>query len=334
MFRSVALRTLAVFAIIAVLLASNSAFLLKVVSSNALFQPQQPLFCSHLSKSSTSTSTSSYDQTAGLNERTLKYLSRYRFVPAAPRYDYNPYPAPICGEAPHYDGFFALGGDQRSRLNEDKFVYDTFFKGRTNMTGPAGTFVELGAYNGLQESNSHFFDKCLGWEGLLVEGNPISYQSVISNREFSHKMSFAPSCREDTTIQFSRYPMTNAGLKGHAKTYDDKPMVDVPCGPFGPVLVDVFGGRPVNFFSLDVEGSEMLVLTTIDFQKIHIDVFMIEIQNNHCNSNNCAVRKLVREKMKSEGYKRYEGLVHASDLYVHPDSIFQIPAELAHTHNA
>jgi len=263
----------------------------------------------------------------------LKYLQSYRFVPAAPRYDYNPYPAPMCGEEPNYDAFFALGGDQRSRLNEDKFIYDTFFKGRnTNSTvgssAVTGTYVEIGAFNGLHESNSHFFDKCLGWEGLLVEGNPISYQKVISNREFAHKMSFAPSCGKDTTIQFSRYPMTNAGLKGHAKTYDMKPMVNVSCGPFSPVLTDVFDGRTINFFSLDVEGAEMLVLRTIDFQKIHVDVFMIEIQNNHCGAK-CEVRDLVREKMKSEGYKRYEGLVRASDVYVYANSRFQIPESTA-----
>jgi len=264
-----------------------------------------------------------------LDSRMAKYSRRYRYLPAAPRFDYNPYPAPICGkEIDFFDAFFKLDGKQRSRWNEDKFVYETFFKDRTTtMTGSAGTYVEIGAFNGIQESNTHFFDKCLGWEGLLVEGNPTNYQSVLENREFAHKMSFAPTCDgmdPNATVQFSRYPMTNAGLKGHAKTYDLKPMVDVPCGPFTPVLGDIFNGRPINFFSLDVEGAECLVLKTIDFQKIHIDVMMIEIRNNHCRTIHCEVRKLVRKKMKEEGYKRYQSLVEASDIYVHPNSTFQV----------
>ena len=138
-------------------------------------------------------------------------------------------------------------------------------------------------------------------------------------------MSFAPSCQSEETVQFYRYPITNVGLPGFAKTYEGKPTVDVPCGPLTPVLLDVFDGLPINFFSLDVEGSERLVLDTIDFELVVIHVMMIEIQNNDCRNDACQVRKEVRAKMESAGYLRYEGLVHASDIYVRKDSPFQMP---------
>lgn len=35
----------------------------------------------------------------------------------------------------------------------------------------------------------------------------------------------------------------------------------------------------MNFFSLDVEGAEKLVVDTIDFSRVQIDIFMIEVQN-------------------------------------------------------
>ena len=55
--------------------------------------------------------------------------------------------------------------------------------------------------------------------------------------------------------------------------------VTVPCGPLGPVIEHVFGGKldlppRVNFFSLDVEGAEKLVLDTIDFSRVQIDILM------------------------------------------------------------
>jgi hypothetical protein len=55
-------------------------------------------------------------------------------------------------------------------------------------------------------------------------------------------MSFAPSCdadyeRVNKTVEFYRYPMTNVGLPGKAKTYEGKPTVDVPCGPLGPRIL-------------------------------------------------------------------------------------------------
>ena len=183
----------------------------------------------------------------------------------------------------------------------------------------------------MQESNSRFFEVCLGWKGLLVEGQPDNYRGVLRDRPLAHKMSFAPSCNAEyekvnKTVQFAIYPMTNSGLKGHAKTYDAKPHIDVPCGPFTPVLEDIFAfsNKRINFFSLDVEGSENLVLETIDFSKVMIDVMMIEIQNNHCKKE-CEVREQVRQKMSTEGYLRYEALIPKSDIYVHQKSLYQLP---------
>lgn len=138
--------------------------------------------------------------------------------------------------------------------------------------------------------------------------------------------------------------MTNVGLVDHAKTYKGRPTVDVPCGPLSPILEDMmfveeYGNNnapdsesalpTLDFFSLDVEGAEALVLSTIDFHAVRINILMIEIQNNHCQSNQCKVRVEVRAKMNAEGYKRYEGLVKASDIYVHPESPFQIPESIA-----
>ena len=276
------------------------------------------------------------DMTA-LDRRMLKYYKSYFYVPPV-RTDglTRDFPAKECGAAPAFDGFFRLDPHQRSANNEDRWIYENLFKGKSNnetiMNNVRGTFVEIGAYNGMQESNSRFFELCLGWEGLLVEGQPGNYRGVLRDRPFAHKMSFAPSCdaeyeRVNKTVQFANYPMTNSGLKGHAKTYDSKPHIDVPCGPFGPVLEDIFAfsNKRINFFSLDVEGAEHLVLKTIDFSKVMIDVIMIEIRNNHCQDK-CEVREQIRQKMSAEGYLRYEDLVKKSDIHIHPKSIYQSPS--------
>jgi len=290
----------------------------------------------------------------GKLKRYRKYSQTYRYITPASRYDYVPVPAKECGSGPTFDPWWKLSQSDRSRLGEDRFIYETFFANRTTATtsasddgdGFTGTYVELGAFDGRTESNTRFFDVCLGWKGLLIEGNPGNYEKTISNRPYAHKMSFAPSCSAEYeaangTVQFYRYPMTNVGLVGHAKTYEKKPTVDVPCGPLSPVLEDVFGDDAVfggggsarlptlDFFSLDVEGAEMLVLSTIDFGAVRINVLMIEIKNNHCRTEECKVRTDVRAKMAAEGYKRYEKLVPASDIYVHPESPFQVPESVA-----
>jgi len=70
------------------------------------------------------------------------------------------------------------------------------------------------------------------------------------------------------------------------------------------------------------------VLETIDFSKVMIDVMMIEVENSHCvRTEECEVRKQVRQKMASEGYHRYEDLIPKSDIYVHPKSPYQLPTK-------
>jgi hypothetical protein len=81
----------------------------------------------------------------------------------------------------------------------------------------------------------------------------------------------------------------------------------------------------ITFFSLDVEGAELMVLDTINFDKIIIEVMMIEVENSFCKTV-CETRDRVRAKMTALGYQRYERVVHASDIYVHPQSLFQMPA--------
>jgi len=263
--------------------------------------------------------------------RLLKYFLKYRYIPPATKFEWvSPYlRGTECGEGPDFEPWFSQGVEQRSRLEEDRIIYESFFKGKDIKNG---TYIELGGYDGRTESNSHFFEKCLGWKGLLIEGNPENYHKLVTNRRYAHKMSFAPSCdaayeAENKTVEFYWYPMTNVGLLGSATTYEGKQTVSVPCGPLSPVVEDIFQeGEHINFFSLDVEGAEMMVLNTINFKKVNIDILMIEVENQNCKKNvDCVVRNQVRAKMEEEGYVRYEDFVHASDVYVHPNSPFQMP---------
>jgi hypothetical protein len=75
------------------------------------------------------------------------------------------------------------------------------------------------------------------------------------------------------------------GLFGHAKDFYGRrvhvPQVAVPCGPLTPVLIDIFGSERISFFSLDVEGAQVMVLYTLGFSKVHIDVLMINQSRRH-----------------------------------------------------
>lgn len=84
------------------------------------------------------------------------------------------------------------------------------------------------------------------------------------------------------------------------------------------MLLDVFGpNAAISFLSLDVEGAEILVLETLDFNLLRIDVLMIEVQNTFCPTGSCPNVHKVRKTMAlTAKYALFTDLVEASDVYV------------------
>jgi len=263
-------------------------------------------------------------------ERIAMYKERYKYQPPAP-YTNHTVRDTLRGVSPDYTTYFTDGTIKyRSRNSEDKTIYEIFFKENAdNDISPIkGTVVEMGAHNGLQESNSHFYDICLGWETLLVEGNAILWEKLIANRPRTHRFSYAPSCSEEDelvnkTVKFDKTIWTNGGLADGSVTtaYTGNNItgtIDVPCGSLTKVLKDILNGH-VSFFSLDVEGAEPAIVQNIDFDKVFIEIMMIETENNFCERGKpCTTRTAFRKTMEEEGYFMFENMIKASDVFIHP----------------
>jgi Methyltransferase FkbM domain len=231
---------------------------------------------------------------------------------------------------PGFAEYWNLDVTLRSRENEDKSIYYTFFRQLSRENMMHYRYVELGAFDGVQESNSRFFDLCLGWEGLLIEPNPRIYPDLTRNRPHAHRMSFAASCSEadaaaDKTVGFWASAFTNAAqdesVNRGAYANKTKLLQQVPCGSLTPVLLDLFPDGKIHFFSLDTEGTEDKVLANIDFNRISIGALISENRNKFCLET-CAARENTRALMKSLGYKLYAETIPFSDLFVHPQSEF------------
>jgi hypothetical protein len=266
-------------------------------------------------------------------ERMTMYQERYKYLPPAPSTNHSVRDE-LCGFSPDYNTFLSFSGSGRKSIRsvneEDKSIYELFFK--KNDSGDSadppikGNVVEMGAFNGLEESNSHFFDICLGWETLLVEGNPLLWDKLVTNRPHAHRFSYAASCSEEDeiankTVKFDRFIWTNAGLADGsvttAYTATNKTS-DVPCGSLTKVLLDVFPNGHVSFFSLDVEGAEPLVVgKALDFDKVFIEILMIENRNSFCQKN-CKSRNDYRKIMLDAGYVMFSKMVTKSDVFIHP----------------
>lgn len=114
-------------------------------------------------------------------ERMDYYKSRYNYQ-APESYPNHRQRGETCGEYPMYTSYFNLTRTkERSANNEDLTLYRALFLNQDNPP-IRGSMLEIGAFNGITESNSRFFDTCLGWNTLLIEGNPNVFKDLVGNR--------------------------------------------------------------------------------------------------------------------------------------------------------
>ena len=215
-----------------------------------------------------------------------------------------------------YDGIAGNHQNARSSHNEDRFAI-RYFGGAGNWTS-SRTFLEIGAFDGVTESNTIIMERCLGWRGVLVEPNPRAFEALKSaGRTHSTLVHASPMCEHESEVMMSPLPFTSART-------DPEPgaphgAVPVPCVSLTDILVRA-GHRRIDFFSLDVENSEDRVLETLDFKKIDVALVFAESYNDKCRRR-CAKRDRVREYMAAAGYALNPGgiNVHYSDVFLRED---------------
>ena len=64
-----------------------------------------------------------------------------------------------------------------SQAGQDRYLNKRLFRDKRN-----GTFVEIGGYDGWTGSNYVFFEKVLGWTGLVVEASPQLVRQIGETR--------------------------------------------------------------------------------------------------------------------------------------------------------
>lgn len=211
----------------------------------------------------------------------------------------------------------------KSQQAEDNTLFTKYFCGVVN-----GTYLELGALDGWTYSNTYAFEYGAGWRGLLIEASPASFAGLIHNRADNICMN-AAVCDQFQTVHYAleghppdgtRHPATGGILEfmsdeflrswhPKAKDYTAAEAPAIPCYPLG-ALLQLSGLRHFQFFSLDVEGGELQVLQSINFNSVAFDVIFVEAQAQ-VNEKQQAVRTL----LQSKGYRFVEHMSN-SDWFV------------------
>lgn len=185
-----------------------------------------------------------------------------------------------------------------SQCNEDKMYYDLYF---SKPLVSNGIFVEIGALDG-SYSNTLFYEKELGWRGILIEGLPSNCRKLMTKERNRSEIFCTAICPYyPKTVEF--YDVWGmGGLKENNPFWNKnkrtiKPTINVTCTYIREIFYST-GITHIDFFSLDVEGAEYMVLDTFDFS-IRVHYWVIEF-----NSKNKSIDNYVIDLLQKNGYKK------------------------------
>ncbi len=129
-----------------------------------------------------------------------------------------------------------------------------------------------------------------GWRGVLAEPDPQWHDALIKNRpdakivtdciysQSGQKMPFISSAAGVlSSLKAHAQDDANGPLAGNAKLRLDKyNQVEVTTISLNDVFENFFNGEPIEYMSVDTEGSEHKILSAFNFNKYHPSVVTVE----------------------------------------------------------
>ena len=194
-----------------------------------------------------------------------------------------------------------------SQLNQDLKCID-FFNGDKE-----GYFVDIGAHDGINLSNTYLLEKDYDWTGICVEPIKAVFDKLVKNRNCICKN----TCIYDKTgeVTFSIIDGYYEMLSGitedinHHKAIVEKESQSIKCPSitFTELLDEAQAPLVMDFLSLDTEGSELKILQSLNHNKYKF--LYITVEHNYT-----PLREEIRKFLVSKDYEYVNENVH-DDIY-------------------
>ena len=187
-----------------------------------------------------------------------------------------------------------------------------------------GFFVEFGATNGVDLSNTHSLEKQLGWRGILAEPARCWHDQLPQNRSCTiDKRCVWESSGQ--TLSFNEVESAELSTVGtlsnsdfHAVNREKGKVYDVQTISLNDLLAEHGAPSVMDFLSIDTEGSELLILKELDFSRFRFSIIAVE-------HNFTPLRVEIHSLLTAQGYARvFPELSKWDDWYFHESLLTQV----------
>jgi FkbM family methyltransferase len=224
-----------------------------------------------------------------------------------------------------------------SQKNQDRWVIEEVLTHKQK-----GFFLDLAATDGIHLNNTLTLEKHYSWQGICIEPNPKFYEKLIQNRDCITENSVVSNeCEsvkfradngvlggiiaDDTDNSEKNGVIINKGNKKESH-FSEAVILELNTVLLQDILNKHNAPREIDYWSLDIEGSEERVISSFDFSQYTFGCITIERPTPLCN-----------EILQKEGYVFVKNFQFDS-FYVHSkyshnlqlEPFSQIPSKDSH----
>ena len=182
-----------------------------------------------------------------------------------------------------------------------------------------GYFVEFGATNGIDLSNSYLLEKKFNWNGILAEPARSWHPDLFQNRGV-HIDTRCVWKESGQTLEFNEVAVRELSTVHEYSNSDhyeeerkESTLYNVETISLNDLLATYQAPEVIDYMSIDTEGTEYLILEAFDFKKYNVSLFTIE-------HNYTPNRELIFQLMKDNNYIRiFDNISRWDDWYIRAD---------------
>jgi len=201
------------------------------------------------------------------------------------------------------------------RKSKSQLKQDLFALSQLNFKRD-GFFVEFGATNGLELSNTFLMETEFNWSGILAEPARCWHDALKLNRNCNidtncvwKESNAIVKFNESNSAELSTiYKYRNSD--SHSDSRKDANIYNVRTISLNDLLIKYNAPSEIDYLSIDTEGSEFEILNNFDFSKYKFKVIT-------CEHNYTDMRSKIFDLLSRHGYVRvYKNLSLVDDWFI------------------